>query len=469
MRLSTAQDNREPEFPGEDTTSVPIRFRTMVWAVAALVVLGAGTVFGTAYTVNKLQTMLAQEAREETHAAAEALCRQIGELVKAEGPASLAQITSDPRFLGKIQSLCGDRKIATAAVLDRERRVLYYSACGKTITSIFGPETIRSAPIEPTDPPDFPYQWVQAHLPPSVVPARVPIADATEILGYVEVGLRSQASLARIDELSTEITASLIAMVLIVFAILMLTIVLIYFSFRRQMELIQRTVEAEHLVSMGALASGLAHEIRSPLHAMNLHLDVVEEDIQSGIEDREETIRCIERIKTQTTQLNRIVTNFLSATIPSQINPVPIELRTTLQEIGQLLSPDMRNRQIALDIDVPEMRVLGDQGALQQVILNLLVNARTILSKCESNGDRRIRITAEDGGVVWRVYVDDSGPGIPKGKEACIFKSFFTKGCGGTGFGLSIARRIMDAHRGRITAQRGPLGGTRFTIEIPKA
>lgn len=453
----------------EDMTTVPIRFRTMVWAVAALVILGAGTVFATAYTVNKLQTMLAHEAREETHAAAEALCRQIGEIVKSEGPGSLDQITRDPRFLGKLQSLCGDRKIATAAVLDRDRNVLFYSACGKTITNIFGPETIRTAPIQPSDPPDFPYKWVQAHLPPTVVPARLPIGDANGVFGYVEVGLRSQASLARIDELSTEITASLIAMVLIVFAILLLTVVLIYFSFRRQMELIQRTVEAEHLVSMGALASGLAHEIRSPLHAMNLHLDVVEEEIQSGIEDREEAIRCIERIKTQTNQLNRIVTNFLSATIPSQIMPVPMELRATLQEIGALLSPDMQHRRIALDIDVPEMKVVGDQGALQQVILNLLVNARAVLTKCDSIEDRRIRITAEDGGVTWRLYVDDSGPGIPKGKEACIFKSFFTKGCGGTGFGLSIARRIMDAHRGRITAQRGPLGGTRFVIEIPKA
>lgn len=137
-----------------------------------------------------------------------------------------------------------------------------------------------------------------------------------------------------------------------------------------------------------------------------------------------------------------------------------------VREVTSFLKPEMEARQIAVELNVPEepVSIEADYKALHQVLMNVLINARQALEKVE--GERRVLVTLENGKKGVRLTVDDSGPGIPAGEEEIIFNTFVTRRDGGTGFGLSIARRIVEGHGGRIRATRGPLGGARIELEL---
>lgn len=223
--------------------------------------------------------------------------------------------------------------------------------------------------------------------------------------------------------------------------------------------------EVERLASIGAMASGIAHEIKNPLVAIKTFAELLperfsEEDFRGDFS--KVAIREIERI-------DDLVARLRGLAMPPQQAFMPLDLKTPLEETLALLRGQLEQRQISLRLDIDEdlPLVAGNSSQLKQLLLNLCVNA---IEASEQRGKLYIRVHTRQtlsGGTV-AVEITDAGPGIPEDLLSSIFEPFVTTKPQGSGLGLSICRRIAHAHRATIHAQNNPSGaGVTFTVEFP--
>jgi two-component system sensor histidine kinase HydH len=223
--------------------------------------------------------------------------------------------------------------------------------------------------------------------------------------------------------------------------------------------------ETQRLLSR--LLSRLAHEIRNPLGALDVHVQLLEEDLTriSPAVPVESTAR-VAIIRRELSRLDNIVRQFLSLAGPSSINPQTVDLRETLQHVCHLLAPEAASREIELTATVPdEMPPLSaDHGQLTQALVNLALNA---IQAIQRSGRVQMIAQAEDarGGIA--IEVRDSGPGIDLEKRAAIFEPFFTTKPEGSGLGLWIVQQIAMAHGGTVTVTNAPEGGAVFALHLP--
>jgi signal transduction histidine kinase len=147
----------------------------------------------------------------------------------------------------------------------------------------------------------------------------------------------------------------------------------------------------------------------------------------------------------------------------------PVNLNEVAQETVAIVGPDARSREVQLEMDLTDgvRSIMGDRVHLQQVILNLLINAIDAVGTMPPER-RRVRLrSAQSEGEV-RLAVTDSGTGIPADRLSEIFEPFYTtKDAGGMGMGLAISRSIIEAHAGRIAAENNADGGATVWFSVP--
>ena len=139
-------------------------------------------------------------------------------------------------------------------------------------------------------------------------------------------------------------------------------------------------------------------------------------------------------------------------------------------DVISFVRSDADSRQVQLTLEAASSRVLvrGDRIQLQQVLLNLLLNAMDAVQDSAANR-RRVALTVQSSGGLVEISVSDSGHGIPTDKLARLFEPFFTSKANGMGMGLVISRRIMESHCGSLTAENSPAGGAIFRFTMPVA
>ncbi len=446
-----------------------IRMPLIVIAAFALMALGALTIFWSAVTVNRTKNLLVEEAREEALRVADQACMEIERVLADGGVRSLEELVARPEVQAELSRIAGESGIVLAAISDTEGRVLFQQVCEDQGQKEWSAQ--QKAFFEHGGGSGDGVKWetVTRALPADLTPIELPLHRGGVQVGRMQIALSSQVALARIDALGQQITSDLAVMVLLFLAVMLLAMALAWAVFLRQMELQRRTSETEHLAQIGALAAGLAHEIRNPLHAMGLHLDVVREDLEANARGAggSDSVESIARVQRQVEHLNGVVGNFLSIAIPSRMIFRRVELNRSIREALRFLAPEFEAAGIQVEEKLHENAMIeGDEEALQRVFVNLLVNARQVLEQT-SHGPPRVRVRARREGAFWEVLFEDSGPGIPPGSEEKIFRPFVSKRCGGTGFGLALARRIVEGHGGTLSACRSSLGGACLTIRIP--
>jgi signal transduction histidine kinase len=165
---------------------------------------------------------------------------------------------------------------------------------------------------------------------------------------------------------------------------------------------------------------------------------------------------------------HRLVANLRDLGSPSDVDRKPIDLRQVVESALQLTRYFLQKRGVAAEVNVPAELppVIGDSGALSQVVLNLLKNAAEAL-ETSSEGKIAVEIHAENAGVL--LTVSDNGPGVPESVAGRLYEPFVTtKSAGeGTGLGLSICKRIVEEHRGTIETMSAPSGGTQVSVWLP--
>ncbi len=229
-------------------------------------------------------------------------------------------------------------------------------------------------------------------------------------------------------------------------------------------ELEQQLLQAEKLSSIGLLAAGVAHEVNTPLAVISTYAQMLARQI-SGDETK---ARMLEKIAKQTFRASEIVNSLLnfSRTSPTEFGDV--DLNRTVQDTVNLIEPQLRKAGVGLELSLaPQLPpIKGNAGRLQQVFLNLFLNARDAM---EGGGTLRVRTSVSEGSV--QVDVADTGKGIPPEILSRIYDPFFTTKPAkrGTGLGLSVTYGIVREHGGTIEVESLPGAGTCFHLDFPAA
>ena len=229
-------------------------------------------------------------------------------------------------------------------------------------------------------------------------------------------------------------------------------------------ELERRLMQADKLSSIGLLAAGVAHEVNTPLAVISTYAQMLAKQISGD----EQKAPLLEKIARQTFRASEIVNSLLNFSRTSPTEFVSVELNKTLKETLALMEHQLIKAHVktTLDFDEKLPRIKGNPGKLQQVFLNLLLNARDAM---EAGGSLLVRTSAREGLVM--VSVTDTGSGIARENLEKIFDPFFTtKGAKkGTGLGLSVSYGIVREHGGNIEVQSEVGAGTRFELSFPEA
>jgi len=224
------------------------------------------------------------------------------------------------------------------------------------------------------------------------------------------------------------------------------------------------------LAALGRLTAGVAHEVKNPLNAMTIHLELMKGKLAKlSRENSGAAVPVVEHVNVignEIKRLDQVVQGFLKFTRPEDLHLGPVPVDKLLSEIAQVVQPDAASNRVRVQVycppDVPDVQ--GDSGSLRQALLNLALNA------CQAmTGGGTLRLSAR--GISRRrveIAVEDTGSGIAPEHLQKIFDLYFTTKSDGSGIGLSMVYRTVQLHDGEIEVQSTPGTGTRFRILLPQ-
>jgi len=223
----------------------------------------------------------------------------------------------------------------------------------------------------------------------------------------------------------------------------------------------------EHLVELGALTGGLAHEIKNPLSTIKVNLRLLTEDLDapSASEQQKRWLRRLVSVDAEVSRLQETLDDFLRYAGRLELNRRVVDVRDVLTELVDFFAPQAHAGGVRVRTYASDEPLVAeiDVDLFKQALLNLMINAQQAMSE---GGDLICR--AGRAGRMVQIEVIDTGPGMDEDTVASIFRAYFTTKRGGTGLGLPTARRIVKAHEGQIKVDTTPGKGTRFVIKIPR-
>ena len=243
----------------------------------------------------------------------------------------------------------------------------------------------------------------------------------------------------------------------------------IYIIFRQEQKAAEKLKELERdfelkerLVSLGKLASGMAHEIRNPLNAMSMSIQRLKREFVPAAEKKDEYYRFIDIVRAELTRVNQLVEEFLLST-KSHAPMEDEKLHTIVEEVAMILGEraDSKGVRIVNRID-DRLVVRCQKERLKQAFHNLVLNGIEAIDK-----DGAITISSEVNSPIVRVAIKDTGPGIRKEVLSKVFEYHYTTKDKGMGLGLPISCTIIKDHDGDIRATSEEGKGATFVISLP--
>jgi len=231
---------------------------------------------------------------------------------------------------------------------------------------------------------------------------------------------------------------------------------------REEIERLHRTQmsRAEHFATLGEVATGLAHEIRNPLAGIAGVIEIIGRDLPTTSPAR----AVVKDVRQEIARINHIVTDLLQTARPHPPKVRKSDLNTTVEHAVMLGRQQAMAKgiEIALHKDPSLPEVEHDSDQIHQVLLNLLLNAQQAIE-----GKGKIEVAVEKKGPMAVIEIKDNGRGIAPEQLPNIFRPFYTTKGDGTGLGLSLARRIIEDHQGRIDVTSAVGKGTTFAVVLP--
>ncbi len=220
---------------------------------------------------------------------------------------------------------------------------------------------------------------------------------------------------------------------------------------------------AGRMAALSRVSSGVAHEVKNPLNAILLHVEVARAKLAAG--DTAITPQ-MEIISREILRLDRVVKTFLDFTRPVELKLSTVSVHSLLAEIVELARPqaELSNIHVKLQEDAEDLQVRVDHDLIQQAFLNVLVNAIEVMP---GGGELLFESLANEETA--EIRISDTGPGIPPEFQDKIFRLYFTTKKEGSGIGLAMTFRIVQLHDGTIDFTSEPGKGTTFYIRLPIA
>jgi len=224
----------------------------------------------------------------------------------------------------------------------------------------------------------------------------------------------------------------------------------------------------DKMASLGRVATGIAHEIRNPLTAVNMYLDVLKTAFERQTDGRKRK-ETVDKLQLASNKIESVIRRVMDFSKPSEPRFVVEDINRPVEDAIKLSSVALRKSGIKIEKELAENLPLCkiDPHYIEEVILNLINNA----SEAVKNVDReqKIKVSSSREGHFVLVRIADSGPGVPADMRNKIFEPFYTTKKDSTGIGLSLVHRIITDHGGTIDVKTSKWGGAEFRIKIPIA
>ena len=225
----------------------------------------------------------------------------------------------------------------------------------------------------------------------------------------------------------------------------------------------ERLRRMERYMGLGALAAGLQHEIKNPLSALSLHIQLLCERLQNETGDQEVN-EILDVLNTEVKRISGVLDGFRNYASIHEIGRAPVNVSAMIEKLVRLLRPDAEQKKIKLIVEPPRKiagTIQADAAQLEQVLLNLALNA---IAAMAHGGTLRFSVSDQEGKL--RIDISDTGNGIPSEIQSRIFDPYFTTRSDGTGMGLALCDKIVRQHDGSIDFKTNRLGTT-FTVVLP--
>jgi two-component system NtrC family sensor kinase len=236
-----------------------------------------------------------------------------------------------------------------------------------------------------------------------------------------------------------------------------------------RVELEEQLAHADKMSSIGVLAAGVAHEVNTPLAVISSYAQMLAKQVAGDPQQ----MKILDKITSQTFRASEIVNALLNASRVSPRELAPLDLNQVLKETLSLVEPQLPKDRIKIHLDLqPEAAsVVGNSGKLQQVFLNLLLNARDAMPR---GGELTVRtrvVESDEGEPAAQVVISDTGVGMTAEQARRAFEPFFTtkEPKRGTGLGLAVSYGIVREHSGTMSVESAPGKGASFRVELPLA
>lgn len=235
----------------------------------------------------------------------------------------------------------------------------------------------------------------------------------------------------------------------------------------------QRLAELAHLnrhSAFGELTTSIAHEINQPLGSILTNAETAELLLKNPSPNLDEVREILVDIKRDDQRASEVIRRLRSVLKKTPFEMRDIDLNESIREVIRFVTTQAHGRDIELKhaTTSADLHVKGDPIQLQQIILNLIINAMDAISEAQTK-KREVSVTTNFSGASAEIRVSDTGPGIPADSLKNVFDPFFTTKPQGMGMGLVIVRAIVEAHQGQISAVNHASGGALFTITLPVA
>lgn len=246
---------------------------------------------------------------------------------------------------------------------------------------------------------------------------------------------------------------------------------------RKVREAERRARAAERMAEIGAMTGGLAHEIKNPLSTIGLNAQLLAEaigELPLAEDDKGRLTRRIASLRREVERLRGILTDFLRYAGDLKLEKIPADLNDVVRDLIDFFLPQAESQGVRLRESLHDGALMADIDTphLKQALLNLMLNGVQAMVGAAPGPTRELILRTEFSLDAERLpevklHVIDTGPGIAPDKLERIFQPYFTTRAGGSGLGLPTARRLVEAHGGRLEVHSEPGAGTDFTIVLP--
>ena len=224
----------------------------------------------------------------------------------------------------------------------------------------------------------------------------------------------------------------------------------------------ERMRRMERFMGLGNLAAGLHHEIKNPLSALSIHIQLLDEHFDGDTD--EEVVENLAVLKTEVTRIGGVLESFRDYASAAKLSLAEVSLPEVIDQTIRLVRPKAEQQDVQIvreEASKTIPNVLADAVKIEQVLLNLMLNS---LDAMPDGGKLAIRLIRTGNAVT--IEVADSGPGIPENIRSQLFDPYFTTKSDGSGMGLALCDKIAQQHGGQITFTSGP-EGTVFRFSLP--